>query len=116
MYLGGFVIECLLKAKLLERFPWLKSAGSPAGRAKRDQWLWHLCYRSHQLDEILSHLPEVTVRLAAVEQRDDNRLTGNLRRICANWTILARYSPQSASNKEAGDFVNQIKELKPWLE
>ena len=32
MYLGGFVIECLLKAQLLERFRWLQSAGSPQGR------------------------------------------------------------------------------------
>ena len=51
MYLGGFVIECLLKAMLLERYPWLQTAGSPQVRGKDDQYLWSLCYRSHDLDE-----------------------------------------------------------------
>lgn len=31
IYLGGFVIECLLKAKLLEEFPWLGGTRRPDG-------------------------------------------------------------------------------------
>lgn len=116
MYLGGFVIECLLKAKLLAKFPWLRSAAYPDNRSRQDRRLWYLCYQSHQLDEILSHLPEVGLRLAAAGQRGDNRLHDNLRQICASWTVFARYSPRSATSSEAGDFLNRIRELKRWLE
>ena len=59
MYLGGFVIECLLKAQLLERSGWLQTARSPEGRNKEDRHLWSLCFRSHDLDEILARLPEI---------------------------------------------------------
>lgn len=57
MYLGGLVVECLPKAKLLERFPWLQKAGSPEGRTSQEKRVWSLCYRSHDLDEILARLP-----------------------------------------------------------
>jgi hypothetical protein len=36
MYLAGFVVECLLKAKLLERYRWLQSASSPTGKTKSE--------------------------------------------------------------------------------
>ena len=115
MYLGGFVVEILLKAKLAEKFRWLQSTGSPEGLSRRDKRLWRLCYRWHALDEILAELPETTNRLSAAEQRGRKRLTENLKNVCARWTIFARYSPQTANITEAGDFLKMIKELKPWL-
>jgi hypothetical protein len=115
MYLGGLVIECLLKARLLRRFPWLQNAGSPEGRSRSDGRLWSLCYRSHDLDEILARLPEVTAKLSQLEQRESNRLTQSLKSICARWTIYARYSPHSADMDDARVFLDQIEELKPWL-
>jgi hypothetical protein len=115
MYLGGFVIECLLKAKLLERFPWLQSAGTAAGRSKTDQHLWSLCYRSHDLDEILDKIPEVVDRLSAMEGRQSNRLVQSLKSICGQWTIFARYSPYTADIDDARIFLEQIRELKSWL-
>lgn len=115
MYLGGFVVECLLKAKLLERYKWLGSAGSPEGRSKNDRYLWSLCYRSHDLDEILAKLPEIQDRLSRMEQRESSRLTQSLKGICAQWTIYARYSPYTTSIDDARKFLNQIEELKPWL-
>jgi hypothetical protein len=111
MYLGGFVIECLLKAKLLERFSWLESAGSPMGRSKDDQYLWSLCYRSHDLEEILAKLPEIQDRL----KRESDRLLYSLKRLCAQWTIYARYSPYNADIDDAREFLDQIEELKLWL-
>jgi hypothetical protein len=115
IYLGGFVIECLLKAKLLERFAWLQSAASPDGRSKKEQHLWSLCYRSHDLDEILARLPEIEVRLSSREQRGSTRLAQSLKKICAQWTIYARYSPYNADIDDARTFLDQIEELKPWL-
>ncbi len=115
MYLGGFVIECLLKAKLLEKFAWLQSARSPEGRSKGDRHLWSLCYRSHDLDAILAKLPEVERRVSGMEQRGSKRLSQSLKSVCASWTVYARYSPYSADIDEAEAFLDQIKELMPWL-
>ena len=115
MYLGGFVIECLLKANLLEQFGWLQSARSPEGRSKDDRHLWSLCYRSHDLDEILAKLPGVVERLSRLEQRGSSRLVQSLKSICAEWTIHARYSPHSADIGDAGRFLDRIKELKSCL-
>lgn len=114
IYLGGFVVECLLKAKLMDRFPWLQNAGSPEGRSKTDQRLWWLCY-SHDLDSILAKLPAITENLARQGQRESNHLTRSLRSICEVWSIYARYSPYSADIDDARDFLDQIEELKPWL-
>src|ERR1035437_8614163 len=96
MYLAGFVIECLLKAKLLERFSWLQFIGSVEQRTKDEKRLWSLCYRSHDLDEILDRLPRVKQSLEKAEPMGSLRLFRNLKNVCAEWTIYARYSPQSA--------------------
>jgi hypothetical protein len=115
MYLAGFVIECLLKAKLLEKYPWLQNTSSPSGRSKHELHLWSLCYRSHDLDEILDKLPALTQRLVLIDQRGQSRLTENLKSICAQWTIFARYSPFTAMMSEAEKFLADVKELKEWL-
>jgi hypothetical protein len=115
MYLGGFVIECLLKAKLLERYRWLQSTASPDDRSKADQRLWSLCYRLHELDEILDKLPEITEKLSRTEGGRSNRLVQSLKSICGQWTVFARYSPYTADMDDARTFLDQVKELKPWL-
>jgi hypothetical protein len=115
IYIGGFVIECLLKAKLLERFPWLQNARLPQERNRNDQYIWSLCYRSHDLDEILAKLPEIITRLSQLEQRGSDRLVQALKSICSQWTIYARYSPYNADIDDARIFLDQIKELKSWL-
>ncbi len=115
IYLGGFVVECLLKAQLLIQYPWLQNTGSPEGRSPEDRRLWSLCYRSHALDEILAKLPTILQKLSAFEQQNSNRLTQSLKSICAEWSIFARYSPQSADIDDARNFLDQIKEIKKWL-
>ena len=115
MYLGGFVIECLLKAKLLEASPCLQSAGHPDAGPRSERHRWSLCYRSHDLDVILAELPDLQDRLALLEQRGQARVLQSLRSICAQWTIFARYSPRMAMMSEAGDFLDRVEELKEWL-
>jgi hypothetical protein len=115
MYLGGFVIECLLKAGLLERFVWLQSARSPEGRNSEDQRLWSLCYRSHDLDEILERMPHVQERLLQHEQGESRRLTQSLKSVCAHWTVHARYSPYNADIEDARTFLDQVEELRKCL-
>jgi hypothetical protein len=115
MYLGGFVVECLMKASLLERNPWLQNAAIPSRRTPAEQKLWSLCYRSHDLEEILEQLPEMLDPLKRLGQREQSRLTASLRSVCGQWTIFARYSPRSATMDEAAQFLARVEELKPWL-
>ena len=114
-YLGGLVVECLLKARLLEKFTWLQSVRDPAGRSQIEKDLWSLCYRSHDLDEIREKLPEVDEILSAAEKQGRQRLSQSLKSICAEWTIFVRYSPQSSEMRHASQFLDQVKELKRWL-
>ncbi len=113
MYLGGFVLECLLKACLLERQPEL--TGPLPARRQDAVWLRrrHLLMRSHDLAALLEEMPSLLLRLAQVEPT--RRYRDNLLKLCGQWTIFARYSPQSATMQEAGRFLEQIRELKPWL-
>jgi hypothetical protein len=115
MYLAGFVMECLMKAALLEQYPWLQNGAVPTTKSATDQRLWSLCYRSHDLLEILEHLPQFTDRFKKLEQRQQSRLVANLQSVCGQWTIFARYSPRSATMQEAGEFLSRIEELKRWL-
>jgi hypothetical protein len=115
MYLAGFVIECLLKARLVEKYPWLRNAGSHAGLQDWQQPIWSLCYRRHDLDEILVHLPQVQNRLSNLDQHGAHRLVESLKFVCAEWSIFARYSPQSATLAEANKFLGRVQELKECL-
>src|SRR5258706_8873956 len=69
IYLGGFVIECLLKAMLVDKFRWLQNSSYPANRSEAEKRIWWLCHRSHDLEAILSYLPEVREKLSRGEQR-----------------------------------------------
>ena len=115
MYLGGFVVECLLKAALLEKYRWLQNAGSSTHQFGDNQRLWTLCYRLHDLEELLTRLPELKDRIAASGTLGRTRLLPSLKAICVRWTIFARYSPRSAMIAEAEEFLAIIRELKPWL-
>jgi hypothetical protein len=115
MYLGGFVIECLLKAKLMEKYRWLANASPGQIQDASKRWIWNLCHRLHDLDEILEALPEVHTRVAAMEQMGQPRLTYGLRSLCAEWTIYARYSPLSADIEDAREFLERVEEIKKWL-
>lgn len=114
-YLGGFVIECLLKARLLDQYPSMQTAFSTQGLSSSDQALWLLIYRSHDLDEMLGYLPDIERKLAAADQIDGAGRQRKLKTICAEWSIFARYSPHSETMKAAEDFLDNIKELRSWL-
>jgi hypothetical protein len=115
MYLAGFVTECLLKANLLERFKWLQSVRSPDRLSDDDRDIWSLCFRSHDLDEILARLPELIARLSELPRDAPGALLASLKHICGSWTIFARYSPHSATIREAAHFLRRVKELKECL-
>jgi hypothetical protein len=110
MYMGGFVIECLLKALLLERHPNLQGPVDAARLSHSDGEAHHLLF-GHRLDEMLDFLPEVRTKFTAMG-------TGAWERfwtVCEEWTVYARYSPKQAKRQEAGRFLRTIEEVKEWL-
>lgn len=83
--------------------------------SKQDRRIWNLIYRSHELDAMLPYLPELQAKLEAADRREGTRRLDELKSICARWTIFARYSPRTEKMKEAGEFLDGIRELKKWL-
>lgn len=113
MYMGGFVIECLLKALLLERHPNLQGPVDPATLSKSDREAFQLLYLSHELDAMLGFLPELEVKMRAAPQ--GQVVWERFRTICEQWTVFARYSPKLAKKDDAQRFVDTIREVKQWL-
>lgn len=112
MYMGGFVIECLLKALLLERHPNLRARVDRAKASKSDAAVHRLLF-GHELDAMLAFLPEVRRKFGAMEE--GKARWGRFRAICEQWTVYARYSPQRATREEARRFLETIREVKEWL-
>lgn len=115
LYLGGFVIECLLKAKLVEQYPAVANERDPAKLAVADRELWNLLNRSHDLTDILNRLPDVRAKMLAVRHRGGGVAYARLQAICNEWTIFARYSTRTETMAFASAFLDNIKELRSWL-
>jgi hypothetical protein len=62
-YLGGFVLECRLKAAVLERFPWLQHPSNQQRWSPSDHHLYTLCYRQHDLERLVELLPDLREKL-----------------------------------------------------
>lgn len=115
IYLGGIVLECLLKAKLLEHHKWLQNhRGDLSSKTRHEQHLYSLCYQKHDLTALLENLPIVSRQLSSIRGRHQNLLE-MLKKLCTEWTIHVRYSPKMTTIKAAGVFLDRIKELRQWL-
>jgi len=111
MYLGGLVLDILLKAKLLEEHPWLQNPpGDLARRPASERRLHALCYREHDLIGILDRLSRRTL-----DRLDSAGLLKTLKKLCGTWTIHVRYSPRTSEISEAADFLNRVREVREWL-
>jgi hypothetical protein len=105
-YLGGFVIELLLKAKLLRICEKLGQAVE--GRVEK------LLY-SHNLKGILDEMPGVEAEVEKRGERDGEQYRTHLRQICSEWTIFARYSPRQTDIAQARAWLSRVRALKEVL-
>jgi hypothetical protein len=115
MYIAGFVVECLLKARLLRRHEWLQRVREPGRLSKRERELWFLCHRSHDLIRLLEAVPDTFVDLQKYGSDPSGRLAADLRQVCALWTVHIRYDTRQATMTEARRFLDQVRELRQWL-
>ena len=60
-------------------------------------------------------LRDTRQNVRAKEQEGHRHLIGKLDALCGSWTIFTRYSPRQATMGQAKAFLNQVKELRPWL-
>jgi len=58
-YLGGFVIEMLLKAQLINHYPAVAKRRPHEPMAPAERAVWSLIHRSHDLTEMLDRLPQI---------------------------------------------------------
>jgi hypothetical protein len=114
IYMGGFVIECLLKALLLERHPNLQQPVDPARLSKRDREVLEQLY-GHELDVMLQFLPDVKRKLTRVADEQGRPLWRRFRGVCEEWTVYARYSTKLAAPDDAREFMGTVREVKEWL-
>ena len=95
LYLGGFVIECLLKAALWDR--------------REERRVWDLLF-SHDLTALL----ELNASLARSLRSDrQNRYEQFVR--LSNWNVRVRYNPRPVRKEDADDFMRRLQEVRQWL-
>lgn len=114
IYMAGFVIECLLKALLLERHPNLQKKVDPSKLSPSDLEVFGLLYR-HDLDDMLEFLPEIETKLSGIRTESGQDLWREFNTICEEWTVYLRYSPKSAKLEHAARYLDAVREVKKWL-
>lgn len=113
--MAAFVVECLLKALLLERHPNLQNPLDPSRLSKTDKEAFDLIYRSHELDAMLVFLPEVEKKLVLVNTESGRSAWREFQSICEEWTVYVRYSPRLAELDRAEHYLETMTEAKKWL-
>lgn len=114
IYMAGFVIECLLKALLIERHPNLSKPVDPAKLSKSDREVFD-ALNGHELDDMLGFLPELEKKLSAVSTPSGQPAWRALNDICEEWRVYVRYSPMPAKLKQARTYLDTVEEVKKWL-
>ena len=113
-YLAGFVIEILLKARLVSKFESI-ARKRPHEVGDADREVWNLIWRRHDLEGMVTALKELEVALKARGERDGIDYAAELKKVCAEWTIQARYSPRTMLMSEARDILERVRRLKELL-
>ena len=113
-YLVGFVIEILLKAKLVEKYPTIAKTAQHTLKDEQRE-VWSLIWRRHDLEGMLSQLAELEASLKLQSERAKDDYVGQLKAVCATWTIQARYSSRTMLMDEAADLLERVRTLKELL-
>ena len=113
-YLVGFVVEILLKARLIERYASIARKRQHQ-LAESEQEIWRLIWRQHNLGGLLDKMEELQASITRRGERDGHDYLAELKKVCATWTIHARYSPRTISMREAREWLERVRLLKELL-
>lgn len=113
-YLVGFVVEILLKARLVDKFPEIaRKRQHEVIESERD--VWRLIWRQHDLEAMLEKMSELEAALKRRGERDGQDYSADLKKVCATWIIQARYSPRTMPMSEARQWLERVRTLKELL-
>jgi hypothetical protein len=114
VYLVGFVVEILLKAQLVKKYPSIAKKRSHELRAEEGQ-IWRMIWRQHDLEVMIDQMPELKAALKARGECDGENYFDELMKVCASWTVYARYSPMTMQMGEAEQWLERVRLLKELL-
>ena len=114
VYLAGFVIEILLKAQLVERYASIARKRQHEV-LESEQEVWRLIWKQHDLEAMLDRMKELEAALKKRGERDGHDYLAELKKVCASWTIQARYSPRMMLMDEAKQWLERVRLLKELL-
>jgi len=113
-YLAGFVIEILLKAQLVERYPSIARRPSHAVPVAERE-VWSLIWRRHDLEAMIGRLAYLEAAIKKRGEFDSRDYLADLKKICATWSVQARYSTRTMLMDEAARIVDRVRTLKELL-
>lgn len=113
VYLTGFVIEILLKAQIVIKFPAVSHASAQVNGTEAKAY--GLVWKSHDLELMLNILPELQATLRVLGERDGTDYAAELKKVCGAWTIQARYASKAVMMDEATQMLERVRSLKEKL-
>lgn len=108
--LAGFVVEILLKAMLVAKYPFAARRRMPGDEAQRS--IWSLVWRSHDLADMLDQMPELAAGFERKSRRAGYDYLRSLRNACGTWTVQARDSTQTIPMDDAVRLLERVRALK----
>lgn len=115
VYLGGFAIEILLKARLVRQYPGI-AAKQQHEINERERHIWNLIWRQHNLSAMLLELPQLESALIARSEIDQKPYWKNLKEFCSFWKVHLRYAADRISMNDARRKLQRIDQLMEHLE
>jgi len=77
--------------------------------------LWRLIWKQHDLEGMLVRMPELEAEITKKGELAGHDYAGEMKKICATWTIQARYSSRVMRMDEATDLLERVRRLKEIL-
>jgi hypothetical protein len=97
VYLGGFVIELMLKAALWPR--------------RREPRIASLLHRSHDLRQLVEECQAIW---AEIQKPPHARVLQSLE-FLASWSVRIRYNPKQPSADDSADYRRRVELVRTWL-
>jgi HEPN domain-containing protein len=108
MYVAGYALECVLKAKLMQRFQ--------CRTLERLEERLHQRRLIRKSRSVFTHEIELLFQLSGVVDRlkDNTAMYAHLKFV-NRWTPAWRYSVEPTRRDDAEDFLTAVRELRSWV-
>lgn len=109
MYLSGYSIECLLKARLMQMYSCSNLRDLEDELQRRNLLANHATIFTHQL--------EVLLRLAGgLDRLRQNAELWPLFNIVNRWIPAWRYNPDLSNREDSEDYLDAVDQIRRWID